>query len=213
MHLAALHPAPGCWLEMNHDQDQQDTPGKRRSRGSYGPALVGTAYSGNAEVRGKPSPAFRTHRRAAVTDDQDSEGRILNRDLRELLAESLGRPPGTNHPAQANHDLRRLREHGLIERNPAPQPPGHLSPTPACATPCSSPASTTGSCKPPSPSSIPQPLRHCAKPSAPPCRHLRPHPLSRNRSMNSTTQDHQTWLDLPGFAGSSSASFLRKSRL
>jgi hypothetical protein len=43
---------------------------------------------------------------------------FLNRNLRELLAESLGRPPGTITPSQATYDLRRLREHGLIERIP-----------------------------------------------------------------------------------------------
>jgi hypothetical protein len=43
---------------------------------------------------------------------------FLNRNLRELLAESLGRPPGTITPGQATYDLRRLREHGLIERIP-----------------------------------------------------------------------------------------------
>jgi DNA-binding transcriptional ArsR family regulator len=42
-----------------------------------------------------------------------------NKDLRELLAEHLGRPPGTITPGQATYDLRRLREHGLIERIPA----------------------------------------------------------------------------------------------
>jgi DNA-binding PadR family transcriptional regulator len=45
-------------------------------------------------------------------------GGFLNRDLRDLLAESLGRPPGTITPGQATYDLRRLREHGLIERIP-----------------------------------------------------------------------------------------------
>jgi hypothetical protein len=43
---------------------------------------------------------------------------FLNRNLRELLAESLCRPPGTITPGQATYDLRRLREHGLIERIP-----------------------------------------------------------------------------------------------
>ena len=43
---------------------------------------------------------------------------FLNRDLRELLAEYLGRPPGTITPGQATYDLRRLGEHGLIERIP-----------------------------------------------------------------------------------------------
>jgi len=45
-------------------------------------------------------------------------GGFLSKDLRELLAESLGRPPGTITPGQATYDLRRLREHGLIERIP-----------------------------------------------------------------------------------------------
>jgi hypothetical protein len=45
-------------------------------------------------------------------------GGFLNKDLRKLLAESLGRPPGTITPGQATYDLRRLREHGLIQRIP-----------------------------------------------------------------------------------------------
>ena len=45
-------------------------------------------------------------------------GGFLNRNLRELPAESLGHPPGTITPSQATYDLRRLREHGLIERIP-----------------------------------------------------------------------------------------------
>jgi hypothetical protein len=45
-------------------------------------------------------------------------GGFLNKDLRELLAGYLGRPPGTITPGQATYDLRRLREHGLIERLP-----------------------------------------------------------------------------------------------
>lgn len=45
-------------------------------------------------------------------------GGFLNKDLRELLAECLGRPPGTITPGQATYDLRRLRQHGLIERIP-----------------------------------------------------------------------------------------------
>jgi hypothetical protein len=43
---------------------------------------------------------------------------FLNRDLRELPAQSPGRPPGTITPGQATCDLRRLREHGLTERVP-----------------------------------------------------------------------------------------------
>jgi hypothetical protein len=45
-------------------------------------------------------------------------GGFLSKDLRELLAEYLGRPPGTITSGQATYDLRRLREHGLIERLP-----------------------------------------------------------------------------------------------
>ncbi|MGP7998074.1 MAG: hypothetical protein ACLPKI_12220 [Streptosporangiaceae bacterium] len=48
-------------------------------------------------------------------------GGFLNKDLRTLLAEYLGRPPhgpGSITPGQATYDLRRLREHGLIERIP-----------------------------------------------------------------------------------------------
>jgi hypothetical protein len=41
---------------------------------------------------------------------------FLSKDLRCLLAECLGRPSGTITPGQATYDLRRLREHGLIER-------------------------------------------------------------------------------------------------
>jgi hypothetical protein len=43
---------------------------------------------------------------------------FTNRDLRALLADHLGRPPGTISPGQATYDLRRLREHGLIARLP-----------------------------------------------------------------------------------------------
>jgi hypothetical protein len=46
---------------------------------------------------------------------------FLNRDLRALLSELLGRPPAGPEaitPGQATYDLRRLREHGLIERIP-----------------------------------------------------------------------------------------------
>jgi len=46
---------------------------------------------------------------------------FLNKDLRALLGEYLGRPPhgqGSITAGQATCDLRRLREHGLIERIP-----------------------------------------------------------------------------------------------
>ena len=46
---------------------------------------------------------------------------FLNKDLRGLLGDYLGRPPrgpGSVTPGQATYDLRRLREHGLIERIP-----------------------------------------------------------------------------------------------
>src|SRR6266700_3810149 len=43
---------------------------------------------------------------------------FTSRDLRALLGELLGQPPGTITPGQATYDLRRLREHGLIERIP-----------------------------------------------------------------------------------------------
>ena len=46
---------------------------------------------------------------------------FLNKDLRALLSECLGRPPhgpGSITPGQATYDLRRLREHGLIQRIP-----------------------------------------------------------------------------------------------
>jgi hypothetical protein len=48
-------------------------------------------------------------------------GGFLNKDLRALLGEYLGRPPqgpGSITPGQATYDLRRLREHGLIQRIP-----------------------------------------------------------------------------------------------
>ena len=45
-------------------------------------------------------------------------GGFLGKDLRSLLGEYLGRPPGTITPGQATYDLRRLREDGLIERIP-----------------------------------------------------------------------------------------------
>ena len=48
-------------------------------------------------------------------------GGFLNKDLRSLLGEYLGRPPqgpGSITPGQGTYDLRRLREHGLIERIP-----------------------------------------------------------------------------------------------
>jgi len=43
---------------------------------------------------------------------------FTSRDLRALLGELLSQPPGTITPGQATYDLRRLREHGLIERIP-----------------------------------------------------------------------------------------------
>jgi hypothetical protein len=48
-------------------------------------------------------------------------GGFLNKDLRSLLTEYLGRPahgPRSITPGQATYDLRRLREHRLIERIP-----------------------------------------------------------------------------------------------
>ncbi|MGH3419905.1 MAG: hypothetical protein ACRDOD_09985 [Streptosporangiaceae bacterium] len=48
-------------------------------------------------------------------------GGFLNKDLRALLSDYLGRPPrgpGSITPGQATYDLRRLREHNLIERIP-----------------------------------------------------------------------------------------------
>jgi hypothetical protein len=41
-----------------------------------------------------------------------------NRDLRELLARLLGRPPEAMTQGRMTYDLRRLRLHGLIERIP-----------------------------------------------------------------------------------------------
>jgi hypothetical protein len=43
---------------------------------------------------------------------------FTNRDLRPVIAQLLGRPPETITPAQMSYDLRRLRHHGLIERQP-----------------------------------------------------------------------------------------------
>ncbi len=92
-------------------------------------------------------------------------GGFPSKDLRALLGEYLGRPPhgpGSITPGQATYDLRRLREHGLIQRIPRTH---RYQVTPAaCATPCSSPASTTGSCEPGSPNSPALTRRLCAKP-------------------------------------------------
>jgi hypothetical protein len=43
---------------------------------------------------------------------------FINADLRALLADYLGRPPGTVTASQATYDLRRLKDHGFIERIP-----------------------------------------------------------------------------------------------
>jgi len=45
-------------------------------------------------------------------------GGFLSKDLRALLADYLGRLPGTITASQATYDLRRLREHGLIRKIP-----------------------------------------------------------------------------------------------
>ena len=45
-------------------------------------------------------------------------GGFGNKDLRGLLTEHLGRPPGTITPGQATYDPRRLRGHGPSERIP-----------------------------------------------------------------------------------------------
>ena len=45
-------------------------------------------------------------------------GGFINADLRALLADYPGRPPGTITPGQATYDLRRLKEHGFIRRIP-----------------------------------------------------------------------------------------------
>jgi hypothetical protein len=45
-------------------------------------------------------------------------GGFINADLRALLAGYLGRPPGTITPGQATYDLRRLKDHGFIQRLP-----------------------------------------------------------------------------------------------
>jgi len=43
---------------------------------------------------------------------------FTNGDLRALLADYLGQPPGTITPGQATYDLRRLKDHGFIRRIP-----------------------------------------------------------------------------------------------
>jgi hypothetical protein len=43
---------------------------------------------------------------------------FTNRDLRPVIAQLLGKPPDTITTAQMSYDLRRLRHHGLIERQP-----------------------------------------------------------------------------------------------
>ena len=43
---------------------------------------------------------------------------FANRDLRELLAPLLGLDPGTLTPGSMTYNLRRLRQHGLIDRIP-----------------------------------------------------------------------------------------------
>jgi hypothetical protein len=45
-------------------------------------------------------------------------GGFRNPDLRTLVAQLRGLPPGAVTPGQMTYDLRRLREHGLIERLP-----------------------------------------------------------------------------------------------
>jgi hypothetical protein len=66
-------------------------------------------------------------------------GGFLNRDLRGLLTELLAKPsdgPGSITPGQATYDLRRLREHGLIQRIPHThryQVTDATSPPPRCA--------------------------------------------------------------------------------
>ena len=43
---------------------------------------------------------------------------FANRDLRPILAQLLGVPAETITPGKMTYDLRRLRQHGLIERIP-----------------------------------------------------------------------------------------------
>jgi hypothetical protein len=43
---------------------------------------------------------------------------FINADLRALLADYLGHPPGTITSGQATYDLRRLKDHGFIQRIP-----------------------------------------------------------------------------------------------
>jgi|SRR5580658_1242614 hypothetical protein len=66
---------------------------------------------------------------------------FTNADLRALLADDPGRPPGTITPGQATYDLRRLKEHGFIRR--IPHSPATTSPTSGWPRPCSSPAHMT----------------------------------------------------------------------
>ena len=84
---------------------------------------------------------------------------FANRDLRTATAQLRGLQPDQLSAGQMTYDLRRLRLHGLIERI-SHSHRDRLTDR-ACTTRCSSPASTTGSSRPASPSS-PTPPRGAA---------------------------------------------------
>ena len=116
-------------------------------------------------------------------------GGFLNKDLRALLGEYLGRPPrGPDRSHQARPPTTCAGSASTASSSASRTPTATRSPAPACATPCSSPASMTGSCEPGSPNSP-------AGPSAPaqsrhhlPGRNRQPHPASRNSRLTSRGQ-------------------------
>ena len=123
---------------------------------------------------------------------------FTNRDLRTLTGQLRGLDPATLTTGQTTYDLRRLRSHGLIERDP-PQPPLPQSPTPVSTPRCCSPASTN--------ELLPTGLAHQADPRpaqpAPrrsrhlPARPRHPRRTERTRSLNQDLTQNS------GFAGSS----------
>jgi len=118
---------------------------------------------------------------------------LASKDLRELLAESLGRPAGAITASQATCDLRRLRAHGLTEQIPRTH---RYQVTPAgLTTAISPPASTTQSRRPEWPHSAPPLPPHCAGPTGPTRQPSRISPArqrSRSRPDKNLPQDHQT---------------------
>lgn len=90
----------GCWTRPTHHL-RPDRPRRRRPHPRPAPDRP-------------PRPGAPAH---LLVFRLDPAG-FTSPDLRALLGELLGRPPGTITPGQATHDLRRLREHGLIQRIP-----------------------------------------------------------------------------------------------